>query len=104
MGYGRRDHERKNDETEKEVRTKEAGRGPSHSGGGSKSSLQINVSTVADPIIAYSIPASFHAVPKAMAGATRAVLEAGRQAKMVLRLREELLGLCQGHAVRSVHE
>lgn len=73
-------------------------------GGGSKSSWQIDLSTVAEPIIAYSIPASFHAVPKAMAGVARAVLEAGAQAKSVLRLREELLVLCQGPAVRSAHE
>jgi len=39
-----------------------------------------------------------------MAGAIRAMLEAGAQAKIVLRLRAELLVLCQGHAVRSVHE
>jgi AcrR family transcriptional regulator len=38
----------------------------------------------------------------AMAGATRAVLEAGAPAKMVLRLREELLVLCQGYAAKSV--
>lgn len=38
----------------------------------------------------------------AMAGATRAVLEAGAPAKMVARLREELLLLCQGYAARSV--
>jgi AcrR family transcriptional regulator len=38
----------------------------------------------------------------AMAGATRAVLEAGAPAKMVVRLREELLVLCQGYAARSV--
>jgi hypothetical protein len=39
----------------------------------------------------------------AMAGTTRAVLEAGAPAKMVVRLREELLGVCQGYAksVRS---
>jgi Tetracyclin repressor-like, C-terminal domain len=39
----------------------------------------------------------------AMAGATRAVLEAGAPAKMVVRLREELLVLCQGYAAKSVH-
>ena len=38
----------------------------------------------------------------AMAGATRAVLEAGAPAKMVVRLREELLVLCQGYAAKSV--
>jgi AcrR family transcriptional regulator len=38
----------------------------------------------------------------AMAGATRAVLEAGAPAKMVIRLREELLVLCQGYAAKSV--
>ena len=38
----------------------------------------------------------------AMAGATRAVLEAGAPAKMVARLREELLVLCQGYAAKSV--
>ena len=38
----------------------------------------------------------------AMAGATRAVLEAGARAKMVLRLREELVVLCQGYAAKSV--
>ena len=38
----------------------------------------------------------------AMAGATRAVLEAGAPAKMVVRLREELLELCQGYAAKSV--
>ena len=37
-----------------------------------------------------------------MAGATRAVLEAGAPAKMVVRLREELLVLCQGYAAKSV--
>jgi hypothetical protein len=35
-------------------------------------------------------------------GATRAVLEAGAPAKMVVRLREELLALCQGYAAKSV--
>jgi hypothetical protein len=39
----------------------------------------------------------------AMAGATRAVLEAGAPVKMVVRLREELLVLCQGYAASSVH-
>jgi AcrR family transcriptional regulator len=39
----------------------------------------------------------------AMSGATRAVLEAGAPAKMVVRLREELLVLCQGYAAKSVH-
>ncbi len=39
----------------------------------------------------------------AMAGATRAVLEAGATAKMVVRLRAELLLLCQGYAAKSVH-
>jgi len=38
----------------------------------------------------------------AMAGATRAVLEAGAPAKMVVRLREELLVICQGYAAKSV--
>ena len=38
----------------------------------------------------------------AMAGATRAVLEAGAPANMVVRLREELLVLCQGYAAKSV--
>jgi AcrR family transcriptional regulator len=38
----------------------------------------------------------------AMAGATRAVLEAGAPAKMVVRLREELLVLCRGYAARSL--
>jgi hypothetical protein len=38
----------------------------------------------------------------AMAGATRAVLEAGAPAKMVARLREELLVLCQAYAGKSV--
>ena len=38
----------------------------------------------------------------AMAGATRAVLEARAPAKMVVRLREELLVLCQGYAAKSV--
>jgi AcrR family transcriptional regulator len=37
-----------------------------------------------------------------MAGATRAVLEAGAPAKMVVRLREELLVLCQGYAAKSM--
>ena len=37
-----------------------------------------------------------------MAGATRAVLEAGAPTKMVVRLREELLMLCQGYAAKSV--
>jgi len=37
----------------------------------------------------------------AMAGATRAVLEAGAPAKMVVRLREELVVLCQGYAAKS---
>ena len=37
----------------------------------------------------------------AMAGATRAVLEAGAPARMVVRLREELLVLCQGYAATS---
>jgi AcrR family transcriptional regulator len=36
-----------------------------------------------------------------MAGATRAVLEAGAPAKMVVRLREELLVLCQGYAAKA---
>jgi len=39
----------------------------------------------------------------AIAGATRAVLEAGAPAKMVVRLRDELLVLCQGYAAKSVH-
>lgn len=38
----------------------------------------------------------------AMAGAIRAVLEAGAPAKMVVRLRGELLVLCQGYAAKSV--
>jgi AcrR family transcriptional regulator len=38
----------------------------------------------------------------AMAGATRAVLEAGAPTKMVVRLRKELLVLCQGYAAQSV--
>jgi AcrR family transcriptional regulator len=38
----------------------------------------------------------------AMAGATRAVLEAGAPANMVVRLRAELLVLCQAYAARSV--
>jgi len=38
----------------------------------------------------------------AMAGATRAVLEAGAPARMVARLREELLVLCQAYAAKSV--
>jgi AcrR family transcriptional regulator len=38
----------------------------------------------------------------AMAGATRAVLQAGAPAKMVVRLREELLVLCQGYMANSV--
>jgi hypothetical protein len=38
----------------------------------------------------------------AMAGATRAVLEAGAPATMVVRLREELLVLCQGYAAKSL--
>jgi AcrR family transcriptional regulator len=38
----------------------------------------------------------------AMAGATRAVLEAGAPAKMVVRLRAELPLLCQGYAAKSV--
>jgi tetracycline repressor-like protein len=38
----------------------------------------------------------------AMAGATRAVLEAGAPPKMVIRLHEELLVLCQGYAAKSV--
>jgi hypothetical protein len=38
----------------------------------------------------------------AMAGARRAVLEAGAPPKMVVRLREELLVLCQGYAASSV--
>ena len=38
----------------------------------------------------------------AMAGATRAVLEAGAPPKMVVRLHEELLVLCQGYAAKSV--
>jgi hypothetical protein len=37
-----------------------------------------------------------------MAGATRAVLEAGASAKLVVRLREELPVLCQAHAAKSV--
>jgi AcrR family transcriptional regulator len=37
-----------------------------------------------------------------MAGATRAVLEAGAPPKMVARLREELLVLCQAYAAKSV--
>jgi Tetracyclin repressor-like, C-terminal domain len=37
----------------------------------------------------------------AMTGATRAVLEAGAPAKMVVRLREELLVLCQAYAAKS---
>jgi AcrR family transcriptional regulator len=39
----------------------------------------------------------------AMAGATRAVLEVGAPAKMVVRLREELLVLCQAYAAKSAH-
>jgi hypothetical protein len=38
----------------------------------------------------------------AMAGSTRAVLEAGAPAKMVVRLREELLVLCRGHTAKSM--
>jgi hypothetical protein len=38
----------------------------------------------------------------AMARATRAELEAGAPAKMVVRLREELLVICQGDAAKSV--
>jgi hypothetical protein len=38
----------------------------------------------------------------AMAGAIRAVLEAGAPAKMVVRLRQELLVLCQKYAAKSV--
>ena len=38
----------------------------------------------------------------AMAGPTRAVLDAGAPAKMVVRLREELLVLCQGYAATSL--
>jgi hypothetical protein len=38
----------------------------------------------------------------AMAGATRAVLEAGAPAQMVVRLREELPVLCQGYVAKSV--
>jgi hypothetical protein len=38
----------------------------------------------------------------AMAGATRAVLEAGAPPKMVIRLHNELLVLCQGYAAKSV--
>jgi AcrR family transcriptional regulator len=38
----------------------------------------------------------------AMAGATRAVLEASAPAKMVVRLREELVVLCQAYAAKSV--
>ena len=38
----------------------------------------------------------------AMAGATRAVLEAGAPAKMVVRLRKELLVLFQGYAAKSM--
>ena len=37
----------------------------------------------------------------AIAGATRAVLESGARAKMVVRLHEELLMLCQGYEVGS---
>ena len=37
----------------------------------------------------------------AMAGATRAVLEAGRPAKMVVQFREELLVLCSGYVEKS---
>jgi hypothetical protein len=38
----------------------------------------------------------------AMAGATRAVLEAGAPPKMVVRLHKELLVLCQRYAAKSV--
>ena len=38
----------------------------------------------------------------AIAGATRAVLEAGAPEKMVVRLREELLVLCQRYAAKSM--
>ncbi len=38
----------------------------------------------------------------AMAGAIRAVLEAGAAPKMVAQLREELLVLCQEYAAKSV--
>jgi hypothetical protein len=38
----------------------------------------------------------------AMAGATRAVLEAGAPAKMVVRLWEELVVLCQEYAAKAV--
>ena len=38
----------------------------------------------------------------AMAGAIRAVLEAGAPAKMVARLREELPVLCQGYAAKAL--
>jgi hypothetical protein len=38
----------------------------------------------------------------AIAGATRSVLEAGASEKMVVRLREELLVLCQAYAAKSV--
>jgi hypothetical protein len=37
-----------------------------------------------------------------MAGAIRVVLEAGAPGKMVVRLREELLVLCQEYAAKSV--
>jgi len=38
----------------------------------------------------------------AMAGAIRAVLETGAPPKMLVRLREELLKLCQEYAAKSV--
>jgi hypothetical protein len=38
----------------------------------------------------------------AIAGATLSVLEAGASEKMVVRLREELLVLCQAYAAKSV--
>jgi hypothetical protein len=38
----------------------------------------------------------------ALAGATRAVLEAGALKRLVVRLREELLMPCQGYAAKSL--
>jgi len=38
----------------------------------------------------------------AIAGATRSVLEAGASEMMVVRLRQELLVLCQAYAAKSV--
>ena len=38
----------------------------------------------------------------ALAGATRAMLEARAPKRLVVRLREELLVLCQGYAAKSV--